>query len=35
LDLNTDKVNLEPKTIKEKKKGWRMNKIFDILLGKK
>jgi hypothetical protein len=35
LDLNTDKVNLESKTIKEKKKGWRLNKIIDIFLGKK
>jgi hypothetical protein len=34
-NLHADKVNLEPKTIKEKKKGWRLNKIFDIFLGKK
>jgi hypothetical protein len=33
-NLHTDKVNLEPKTIKEKKKGWRLNRIIDILLGK-
>ena len=25
----------EPKTIKEKKKEWRLNRIIDILLGKK
>jgi hypothetical protein len=33
-NLHSDNANLEPKTIREKKKGWRLNRIIDILLGK-
>ena len=35
VNLYSNSFNQEPKTIKEKKRDWRLNKIVDVLFNRK